>query len=123
MGNVCVLGLSERLPAWGESLRGQGFSLKPGGKGANQAVAAAYQSAAVSFISRLGDDAFAAIANELFTKANVDNAIVVDIGACREITTDHVDDAAKRIAQADIFVCQLELPLPVCENAIGIPRT
>lgn len=66
MANVCVLGLfcvdlitrTERLPGWGESLRGQGFSLKPGGKGANQAVAAAYQGAAVSFISRLGDDAF-----------------------------------------------------------------
>ena len=69
MANVCVLGLfcvdlitrTERLPGWGESLRGQGFSLKPGGKGANQAVAAAYQGAAVSFISRLGDDAFQGI--------------------------------------------------------------
>ena len=153
MANVTVLGLfcvdliarTERLPAWGESLRGQGFSLKPGGKGANQAVAAAYQGAAVSFISRLGDDAFAAIGNDLFAAADVDttfittdpnlstgtatilvstesgnNAIVVDTGACRTITTDHIDTAAECIKKADIFVCQLELPLAICEYAIAI---
>ncbi len=156
MANVCVLGLfcvdliarTERLPAWGESLRGQGFSLKPGGKGANQAVAAAYQGAAVRFISRLGDDAFAGIGRELFAAAAVDtthvttddslstgtatilvntnsgdNAIVVDTGACQSITTEHIDAAADSIKHADIFVSQLELPLAVCEHAIGIAHT
>lgn len=155
MANVCVLGLfcvdlitrTERLPGWGESLRGQGFSLKPGGKGANQAVAAAYQGAAVSFISRLGDDAFAAMGKALFAQADIDtthvttdkalptgtatilvdankgdNAIVVDTGACREITNQHIDDAAACIQAADIFVCQLELSLPVCEHAIAIAK-
>ena len=155
MANVCVLGLfcvdliarTERLPAWGESLRGQGFSLKPGGKGANQAVAAAYQGASVRFISRLGDDTFAGIGNELFASADIDtsnvttdpslstgtatilvstatgdNAIVVDTGACRSMTTDHIDAAAEAIARADLFVCQLELPLAVCEHAIGIAK-
>ena len=155
MGNVCVLGLfcvdlitrTERLPAWGESLRGDGFSLKPGGKGANQALAAAYQGAAVSFISRLGNDAFAEIAHDLFSKGQIDtahvtvdehlptgtatimvdsnkgdNAIVVDTGACRAITTQQIDEAASCIQAADIFVCQLELPLPICAHAIAIAR-
>ena len=153
MANVTVLGLfcvdlitrTERLPAWGESLRGQGFSLMPGGKGANQAVAAAYQGATVRFISRLGDDSFADIARSLLAEADIDtahmttdqtantgtatilvntdsgdNAIVVDTGACREITTGHIDAAAECIRKADVFVCQLELPLTVCEHAIAI---
>ncbi len=155
MANVTVLGLfcadlitrTERLPAWGESLRGDGFSLQPGGKGANQAIAAAYQGAAVRFISRLGDDAFGHMGRDLLATAQIDttyvttdealptgtatilvdskkgdNAIVVDTGACRAITNQQVDAAAECIEAADIFVCQLELPLPICEHAMGIAK-
>ena len=48
-----------RMPRMGETILGQGFALGPGGKGSNQAVAAARLGAEVHFISRLGDDAFA----------------------------------------------------------------
>jgi ribokinase len=51
---------ASRLPAWGETLMGSGFALGPGGKGSNQAVAAARalgSSGKVQMISKLGDDA------------------------------------------------------------------
>lgn len=86
---------TERLPGWGESLRGQGFSLKPGGKGANQAVAAAYQGAAVSFISRLGDDAFAAMGKALFAQATIDTTHVTTDKALPTGTATILVDANK----------------------------
>ena len=51
-----------RLPAWGETLMGDSFALGPGGKGSNQAVAAARAGAKVRLMSKLGDDAFGRIA-------------------------------------------------------------
>ncbi|RZU99057.1 ribokinase [Spiribacter vilamensis] len=155
MSNVTVLGLfcadlitrTVRMPAWGETLHGRGFSLMAGGKGSNQAVAAACQGASVTFISRLGDDAFAPLARDLYTRVGIDtthigiepgvstgtatilvddargdNAIVIDPGACARMTGDHVNAAASRIAAADIFVCQLELPLALCEHGIALAR-
>ena len=155
MPNITVLGLfcadlitrTDRMPAWGETLHGRGFSLTAGGKGSNQAVAAACQGASVTFISRLGDDAFAALARDLYTRVGIDtthigidagvstgtatilvddargdNAIVIDPGACARITGEDVNAAAARIAAADIFVCQLELPLALCEHGIALAR-
>ena len=49
---------TEKLPAWGETYMGTSFKLGPGGKGSNQAVAAARAGAKVSFISKLAHDAF-----------------------------------------------------------------
>src|SRR5687767_2262232 len=51
-----------RMPALGETLIGSGFKMGPGGKGSNQAVAAARLGADVAFISRIGRDAFGDIA-------------------------------------------------------------
>jgi ribokinase len=156
MANITVLGLfcvdlitrTERLPNWGESLRGGGFTALPGGKGANQAVAAAYQGATVALISRLGDDGFARMAHELFAQASIDttyvatdashptgtatilvaadtgdNAIVVDTGACGGIEPADIDAAQGVIASSDIFMSQLELPLAVIEHGIAVART
>ena len=50
------------MPRMGETILGQSFALGPGGKGSNQAVAAARLGAEVTFITRLGDDAFADMA-------------------------------------------------------------
>ena len=155
MSNVTVLGLfcadlitrTERMPAWGETLHGRGFSLMAGGKGSNQAVAAACQNAAVTFISRLGDDAFAPLARDLYARVGIDtthvgldatagtgtatilvddargdNAIVIDPGACARLTREHIDAAAAAITAADIFICQLELPLALCEHGINVAR-
>ena len=155
MRPVTVLGLfcadlivrTPRMPIWGETLHGRGFRLMAGGKGSNQAVAAARQGATVSFISRLGDDAFAPIARDLYASEGVDathvgtdpqastgtatilvddergdNSIVIDPGACDRITTAEVDAAEDRIAGSAVFVSQLELPLEICRYGIDLAR-
>ncbi|MEX0373589.1 ribokinase [Spiribacter roseus] len=155
MSRVTVLGLfcadlitrTTRLPVWGETLHGRGFRLMAGGKGSNQAVAAAQQDAAVTFISRLGDDAFAPIARTLYQSVGIDmshvgtdaelntgtatilvdddrgdNAIVIDPGACAHLTTGHVSAAESAIAASAVFVCQLELPLAVSEHGIRLAQ-
>eukprot|EP01035_Chromulina_nebulosa_P045763 gene45763-61968_t len=61
-----------RLPSVGETLIGSGSSLGPGGKGSNQAVAAARLGARVRFITRLGRDAFADMARATWIDAGVD---------------------------------------------------
>jgi ribokinase len=134
----------DRLPAWGETLMGPYFKLGPGGKGSNQAVAAARAGAPVAFISKLGPDAFGEIARTLYREEGIDtqfvfstpnstgaaailidavkgeNAIVVVPGASFELTPTEVDQAAELIAASAIFVTQLELPLPVVEHGLRI---
>ena len=69
-GRVVILGIyvtdlafrAERMPVIGETIAGSSFAMGPGGKGSNQAVAAARSGADVVFCTRLGDDAFGAIA-------------------------------------------------------------
>ena len=66
---------AERMPRMGETILGQGFALGPGGKGSNQAVAAARLGAEVHFVGRLGDDAFADMALETWEAAGVRPAV------------------------------------------------
>ena len=74
-GAVAILGVfvadaayrATRQPNMGETILGSSFALGPGGKGSNQAVAAARCNADVSFISRLGEDAFAQMALDMYT--------------------------------------------------------
>ncbi len=62
---------SPRIPAVGETILGEDFIMTPGGKGANQAVAAAKLGAEVYFIARLGDDVFAEQSLNNFKKEGV----------------------------------------------------
>jgi ribokinase len=134
----------DRLPTWGETRMGQSFQLGPGGKGSNQAVAAARAGAKVSFISKLGPDPFGEIARTLYREEGIDtqfifstlnptgaaailidgakgeNAIIVVPGACFELTTTEVDQATALIAASAIFVAQLELPLPTVEHGLQL---
>ena len=142
---------TERIPAWGETLMGQAFKLGPGGKGSNQAVAAARAGGRVSFISKLGPDPFGDMARNLYAAEGIDtqylfrtasatgaaaiivdadkgeNAIIVVPGACFEVTAAEVDEARRLIGDSSIFVAQLELSLPVVEyglalaHALGVP--
>jgi ribokinase len=136
----------DRLPTWGETRMGQSFQLGPGGKGSNQAVAAARAGANVSFISKLGSDPFGEIARTLYREEGIDtqyiftspnptgaaailidaakgeNAIVVVPGACFELTPSEVDQAAHLIATSAVFVAQLELSLPTVEHGLQIAR-
>ncbi len=124
----------------------QSFQLGPGGKGSNQAVAAARAGANVSFISKLGSDPFGEMARTLYREERIDtqyvfsspnstgaaailidnakgeNAIVVVPGACFELTPAEVDQAAALIVASAVFVAQLELPLPTVERGLKIAR-
>ena len=135
-----------RLPAWGETLMGDAFALGPGGKGSNQAVAAARAGAPVRIISRLGNDAFGQIARDLWSADGIDaslvgtadtptgaaailidsargeNAIIVVPGACFTLTPAEVEGAAEAIAAAGVLLTQLELPLDTVRRGLQIAR-
>ncbi len=124
---------SSRRPGAGETVLGDSFKTVPGGKGANQAVAAARLGAEVAMIGRVGDDAFGKDIVENF-RANAvntqnvkpvthlesgtahiilaegDNSIVVVEAANREVTPAYVDEAAEVIRGADIVLIQQEIP-------------
>lgn len=124
---------SSRRPGAGETVLGDSFKTVPGGKGANQAVAAARLGGEVTMIGRVGDDAFGKDIVENF-RANAvntqnvkpvthlesgtahiilaegDNSIVVVEAANREVTPAYVDEAAEVIRDADIVLIQQEIP-------------
>ncbi len=135
-----------RLPRMGETVIGESVALSPGGKGSNQAVAAARLGAEVQFISRIGRDSFADMGLAAWAEAGVEplvarsdtaatgaaavlveaawgeNAIVVCTGAANEISEADVDAAADAIRSASVFVTQFEQPLPAAARALAIAR-
>jgi ribokinase len=143
--------LTDKLPAWGETYMGSGFRMGPGGKGSNQAVAAARAGAPVSFISKVGRDLFGDMARKMYRDEGIDtkhlletdsptgaasivvhaqhgeNSIVVVPGACFELSPDEVAQARELIAGSSVFVAQLELALPTVEfglelaHSLGVP--
>lgn len=154
MAKVVILGIfvadtayrAERMPRMGETIMGQEFALGPGGKGSNQAVAAAMAGAETHFISRLGTDAFADIAQAIWAKAGVhaavtrhadsftgaafifleaatgNNAIIVSPGVANLISAADVEAQAALIGSADVFVTQLEQPMAAAFRALQIAR-
>lgn len=131
--NMDVVATAERHPKVGETVAGQDLLYFPGGKGANQAVAAARQGGLTALIGRLGDDGFgkqlrtflAAQSIDLglvrdtpgvhsgtaiITVADADNAIVVIPGANALVSAGDV--TAAPLAKGDIAVSQFEIPLP-----------
>nr|WP_296772215.1 ribokinase [Rhodococcus sp. (in: high G+C Gram-positive bacteria)] len=121
------------LPSPGETVLGNSFATAQGGKGANQAIAAAKSGARTTFIGSVGDDAFADELATCLSAAEVDttllrrepgpsgiaaitvdqageNSIVVVPGANSSVT-DLTDTELSAIADADILLCQLEIPL------------
>jgi ribokinase len=150
---VCVLGAfvadltcrTARMPKWGETILGEAFKMGPGGKGSNQAVAAARLDAQVRLITKLGRDAFADMARKFYQEQGMsldhvleeaeessgtatilvdhttsENTIVVVPGACGKLTVTEVEAARDEIASADIFLTQLELPIPPTIRGIEI---
>jgi ribokinase len=131
--NMDVVATAERHPRLGETVAGQAVHYFPGGKGANQAVAAIKLGAPVTLIGRLGRDAFgdelkaflaaqdidlsfvqqtseAHTGTALITVADADNTIVVIPGANAFVSAADVE--APSLAQGDIAVSQFEIPLP-----------
>ena len=140
--NADLVSYMERMPRPGETVHGDRFATGAGGKGSNQAVAAARLGADVSFIGRLGNDVFANLAYEIWDAEGVnhdfvsrdnevatgvapilvdssgENMIVVVLGANRRLRRSDIDAARARIAAADMLVVQLEVNLDMVPYAL-----
>jgi ribokinase len=131
--NMDVVATADRHPRIGETVAGHSVHYFPGGKGANQAVAAAKLGAPTTLIGRVAQDAFgnqlrtflaaqgidlnfvretagADTGTAIITVANADNTIVVVPGANASVTAADVE--APALARGDIAVSQFEIPLP-----------
>ncbi len=137
---------ADRAPRMGETIMGNSFALGPGGKGSNQAVAAARVGGKVHFITRLGRDPFADMALATWADAGVipeitqhdnsytgaayifveeasgDNAIIVCPGVAGTISTADVDARGDLIAGAAVFMTQLEQPMAAAHHALKRAR-
>ncbi|MFH0991918.1 MAG: ribokinase [bacterium] len=140
--NTDMILKTSHLPKSGETVLGGKFSMAAGGKGANQAVAAARAGGDVTFISRLGCDLFGEQAlagyirdgiNTQFIQqepetssgiafivvdANGNNNIAVASGANAHLSPDDINLARSAIAAADILLVQLEIPIETVRHAI-----
>ena len=154
MSSIVILGIfvadtayrAERIPHLGETILGKSFNLSPGGKGSNQAVAAAKAGTNAHMITRLGKDTFADMALDIWQKAGVtpaitqhdnsytgaacifveadsgNNAIIVTPGVAGQIDNSDIDRNADLIADADIFITQLEQPLGAAMHGLELAR-
>ncbi|MFW5641835.1 MAG: ribokinase [Roseicyclus sp.] len=137
---------ASRLPRMGETILGEGFALGPGGKGSNQAVAAARAGGDVAIVTKLGRDTFAEMALATWTGAGVaplaardetgatgaafiyldagtgDNAIIICPGVAATISEADVEARAAEIAAAKIFVTQLEQPMDAARRGLELAR-
>lgn len=135
-----------RLPRPGETILGGTFSTAAGGKGANQAVAAARAGGDVTLIARVGNDILGAQALKGFNSDGIDashvkidpsapsgvaliyvdthgeNSIAVASGANARLSPQDVSAAADSIRSADIVLMQLEIPLETVACAAGIAK-
>lgn len=153
-GRIVILGIyvtdltfrAERMPLIGETIAGSAFAMGPGGKGSNQAVAAARAGAEVVFCTRIGNDAFGQIARAMWAtegitarasvvdgvstgaahifvdETNGKNAIIVASGAAGKLSAADVDAIEADIARARVFVTQLEQPLPAARRGLEVAR-
>lgn len=134
------------MPTWGETILGHGFSEGYGGKGSNQAVAAARLGGNVSFIGKLGEDRYGDDGLQLMKANNIntkhvfrtskkktgagaillneqnDNLIIVDPGANGELTQTEMETVENVITAHDIIILQLEIPLETAEMAMKIAK-
>lgn len=137
--NMDMVVATETFPRLGETLFGSRFSTHPGGKGANQAVAAARLGAHVTMIGCVGNDAFGGEMKATLEREGVDtryvstgreatgiasitvsggdNAIIVVPGANHELSPADIDRASDAFAQADVILAQLETPLDTVLHA------
>ncbi|MET1021201.1 MAG: ribokinase [Arthrobacter sp.] len=135
------------LPRAGETVRGSDATFSPGGKGGNQAVAAARAGASVKFTGAVGDDAHGRRILEVLSEAHIDashvrvsataatgtaiiavddqgeNQIIVSPGANSGLTTADVDAGLAAVEAGDVLVLQLEIPTAVVREAARTARS
>lgn len=134
------------FPQPGETLSGQNYHIVYGGKGANQAVAAARLGAKVDFIACIGEDKIGLEMKQAFQKDGIntdsiatiqgettgiamiqvadsgENSIVISAGANAHLTTDIVDKFKQKILDTDALLMQLETPLDAIIYATKIAK-
>ena len=153
MGKIVVIGSSNtdmvitsaKMPLPGETVMGNEFDVIAGGKGANQAVAAARAGGDVSFIAKVGNDDFGKKAIEGYKKDNIDtknifidekkstgvaviivdettaqNSIVVAPGSNANLSVNDIQKVKQVILEADILLVQLEIPIETVQAAFKI---
>ena len=150
MGKILVVGSSntdmvvktERFPHAGETVLGGDFYMFPGGKGANQAVAAARLGGEVTFMGKVGDDVFGQGALQglraekintslvstlsgcssgvalITVDKNGQNQIVVAPGTNAQLTKEDLIPVIDRMEEYDVVLCQLEIPMDTVEHLI-----
>ena len=130
-----LVAVSPRIPVVGETIIGTSYFTEPGGKGANQAYAAAQLGGQVAMVGRIGDDEFGQQMRKNLERAGCDasglgvepgasgvalifvddkgqNSIIVVPGANNALTPDHIREARDRLSAAKIVLLQLENPIP-----------
>ncbi|MFE9689515.1 ribokinase [Micromonospora sp. NPDC005806] len=136
--NLDLVVTAPQLPRPGETVLGDDFRMVPGGKGANQAVAAGRAGGDCDFLGAVGADEFGVLLRDNLVAAGIDvrglrtadrpsgvaliavdqaaeNCIVVAPGANATLTLDDADRTA--VAAADVLLLQLEVPLPAVSRA------
>ncbi|GAA2877925.1 ribokinase [Streptosporangium fragile] len=142
--NMDLVAYVEAAPALGETVTGRAFHTVPGGKGANQAIAAARAGAEVAFLGAVGDDSFGAELRHTLAGAGVDvtnlrtvpgpsgiahivvedgggNSIIVVPGANGAVTAPSAADLDV-ISRSDVLLLQLELPVEAVTAAARAAR-
>ena len=142
---VDLMARAPHLPQTGETVKGDGFLVGPGGKGSNQGVAAHLAGAEVDMITKIGRDYFGQLALDSFQSVGMhtryvmrdeelgtgaalimvdentgDNKILVTLGACSNITGADIEGVREAIQTSAVFLTQLETNLDAVEKAIGI---
>lgn len=143
--NLDLVAATQRIPLAGETVSGSSFQTFPGGKGANQAVAAAKLGASVSLVGKLGTDAFGVQLRKSLEESGVDtgaisyapgssgvalittggkgeNAITVVGGANAQLVPADLDARLDLIRSAEIILTQLETPLDTVEHLAELAR-
>jgi ribokinase len=144
--NMDLVARAPRLPRPGETLAGHAFAQVPGGKGGNQAVAAARLGAQVAMIGCVGDDSNGATLKGSLEAEGIDcsalatsadaptgvalivvddasqNAIVIVAGSNAEVSPARIEEQDALLARADVIVCQLETPVDTVRAALAAGR-
>jgi ribokinase len=136
--NLDLVATTKRVPRAGETVAGTSFNMFPGGKGANQAFAAARLGTPVSMIGKLGNDTFGILLRknleagrvatsaidiaptssgiaQITTSVSGENTIVVVAGANAHLTPRDLDQHLGVIRESSIVLTQLEIPLDTVE--------
>jgi len=152
MSSICVFGVfvadlcffADKIPTKGETVLGKNHIVGPGGKGSNQAIAAARLGGNVNFITKIGEDQNAEMALKLYEEAGIntasivqdpnqstgvagiminektgDNAINIVPGAAGSLANKDIDNNIEFLKNSKIFLTQLETPYEVTSYALN----